>query len=164
MLKYGSQYRVDFVTVSQSALYDSFRAAVTKRSVLSKFSSWYPSPNTSITQIQSNIQFQSNHTVVLVRFSLLCLTAAAAAASITTTTASSTSISSGAAAPVTSRVSAIVAPDVGCSVVVVIVAAAGAATAVLLLVCHGWLCRIIVACGRLLLSEEWETHCCCFAL
>ncbi|KAH7276061.1 hypothetical protein B0J15DRAFT_476492 [Fusarium solani] len=114
----------------------------------------------------SNIQFQSNHTVVLMRFNLLCLTTAAAAAAITTTTtASSSTISSGASAPITSsRVSAVVAPDVGCSVVVMMVAAAGAATAVLLLVCHGGLCRVVVACGDLLLSEEWKTHCCGFAL
>lgn len=115
----------------------------------------------------SNIQFQSNHTVVLMRFNLLCLTtaAAAAAAITTTTTASSSTISSGASAPITSsRVSAVVAPDVGCSVVVMMVAAAGAATAVLLLVCHGGLCRVVVACGDLLLSEEWKTHCCGFAL
>lgn len=98
------------------------------------------------------------------RFNLLCLAAAAAASITTPAASSSTSISSGASAPITSRVSPVVAPDVGCSVVVVIVAAAGAATAVLLLVCHGWLCRVVVACGRLLLAEEWETHFCCVAL
>jgi hypothetical protein len=31
-------------------------------------------------------------------------------------------------------------------------------------VCHGGLCRVVVACGDLLLSEEWKTHCCGFAL